>query len=204
LKFIKLGFKIIVTTAALLMIAYFGWKYAIPRLDQKEKDKTENTGSIRETAHVKKVIDGDTFEAVIDGKTEKIRMLGIDAPEKSNSEKFNRDTERTNKDKKTIQRLGELAYEYALKLIGGRKLTLVSEPKGDNRDRYNRLLRYVYLDDGTFVNLKIVQEGYANAYRKYDLSKQIEFIKAEENARENKKGLWENIDGIEYFERRDK
>ncbi|HAX48372.1 MAG TPA: hypothetical protein DCX92_05245, partial [Bacteroidetes bacterium] len=63
-----------------------------------------------------------------------------------------------------------------------------------------RLLRYVYLEDGTFVNLKIVEEGYANAYRRFNVTKQSEFIRAEEDARKNKKGLWGDVNGLKYME----
>jgi micrococcal nuclease len=196
-SFIRLAFKTVITIAVLLLLAYFGWKYALPRLDEKVSRQRESTV-------VKKVFDGDTFEADVNGKTEKIRMLGIDTPEKSESDKLNRETERTQSDKKTIQTLGELAYKYTLNLIGGKKITLTSEPGGDDRDRYGRLLRYVWLEDGTFVNKKIVEDGYANAYRRYNLTRQNELVEAEKLARENKKGLWGDVDGLKYFDGRDK
>jgi micrococcal nuclease len=196
-SFIKLAFKTVITIAVLLLLAYFGWKYALPRLDEKVSRQRESTV-------VKKVFDGDTFEADVNGKTEKIRMLGIDTPEKSESDKLDREVERTQSDKKTIQTLGELAYKYTLNLIGGKKITLTSEPGGDDRDRYGRLLRYVWLEDGTFVNKKIVEDGYANAYRRYNLTRQNELVEAEKLARENKKGLWGDVDGLKYFDGRDK
>lgn len=196
-SFIRLAFKTVITIAVLLLLAYFGWKYALPRLDEKVSRQRESTV-------VKKVFDGDTFEADVNGKTEKIRMLGIDTPEKSESDKLDREVERTQSDKKTIQTLGELAYKYTLNLIGGKKITLTSEPGGDDRDRYGRLLRYVWLEDGTFVNKKIVEDGYANAYRRYNLTRQNELVEAEKLARENKKGLWGDVDGLKYFDGRDK
>lgn len=176
---------------------YFGWKYIVPKLDQK--DSKEKIAYI-----VKKVNDGDTFEIFIDGKTEKVRMLGIDTPEKWDSDKFERDLKRTGKDKETIKKLGTLSSEFTTRLIGGKKVLLQADTKGDDKDKYGRLLRYVYLEDGTFVNLKIVEEGYANAYRKFNVSKQNEFIKAENEAREKKKGLWGDVDGLNYFDSRDK
>lgn len=188
-------------------MAYFAWKYIVPRLEDRQnrdKEQVEKQNSFNDTALVRKIYDGDTFECEIDGKSEKIRMLGIDTPEKSASEKFDRDMERTGRDKKTIQKLGELSYQYTVRLIGGKKVILKPEQGGDNKDKYGRLLRYVYLTDGTFVNMKIVEEGYANAYRKFKLSKQKDFIAAEETAREQKKGLWGDVDGLEYFNTRDK
>ncbi|MCI0449285.1 MAG: thermonuclease family protein [Chlorobi bacterium] len=215
-SFIKLVFKTIVTLAALAMLAYFGWKYAIPKLEQKEskQNKRQTEQKHQEQKHqeikqsksyaVKKVSDGDTFEIEMDGKKEKVRMLGIDTPERHQSSKLDKDSERTGRDKETIKKLGELAYKYVLKLIGGRKVILQSEPNGDDRDRYGRLLRYVYLEDGTFVNLKIVEDGYANAYRRFNLSKQSEFIEAEKQARENKRGLWGDLKGLEFMEKQGK
>ncbi|MEO8513894.1 MAG: thermonuclease family protein [Ignavibacteria bacterium] len=194
---IKLTFKTVFTIAVLGLLVYFGWKYIVPKLDQKDsKEKIAYT--------VKKVNDGDTFEVFIDGKTEKVRMLGIDTPEKWDSDKFERDLERTGKDKETIKKLGTLSSEFTTKLIGGKKVILQADTKGDDKDKYGRLLRYVYLEDGTFVNLKIVEEGYANAYRKFNVSKQNEFIEAEKLAREKKKGLWGDVDGLNYFDSRDK
>jgi len=181
----------------LALIAYFGWKYAVPKLEEKTQRE-------KETGIVTKVSDGDTFDAVVNGKTETIRLLGIDSPEKFDSDKFGQDVERTGKDKETIRKLGELASGYTKTLIHGKKVILDAEPNGDNKDKYGRLLRYVYLEDGTFVNKKIVEEGYANAYRRFNLSKQRELVNAEFIARENKKGLWGNIDGAQYFENRDK
>ena len=58
-------------------------------------------------------------------------------------------------------------------------------------DKYGRLLRYVYLEDGTFVNLKLVSAGYAyaSAYPP-DVAHSDEFIQAQQNAREDGAGLW--------------
>ncbi len=194
---IKFTFKSVTTIVVLLLIGYFGWKYILPKLDQKDsKDK--------KTYLVKKISDGDTFEVEIEGKTEKVRMLGIDTPEKWDSEKLERDAERTGKDKETIRKLGTLSSDFTTRLIGGKKVVLIPDSKSDDKDKYGRLLRYVYLEDGTFVNLKIVEEGYANAYRKFNVSKQTEFIQAEKYAREKKKGLWGDIDGLKYFDSRDK
>lgn len=205
-SFIKLAFKTVITLAVIILLGFFAWKYIIPKLDQRQdRDKTKLESLTRtDTAKVKKIYDGDTFEAEINGKPEKIRMLGIDTPERSDSEKFERDMERTSKDRKTIQTLGESSYQNTIRLIGGKKVILKTEPGGDDKDRYGRLLRYVYLEDGTFVNLKIVEEGHANAYRKFKLSKQKEFIDAEKTAREQKKGLWGDINGRDYFDNRDK
>lgn len=193
---IKLGFKSIFGVIIIAAFVYFAVTYVLPRLEEKEKTdwKTDNN-----YYQVTRIVDGDTFEIDMDGRKEKVRMLAIDTPEKWESSKLNKDAERTNNDKKTIKKLGELSHKYTKKLIEGKKVKLVPDPVNDDKDRYGRLLRYVYLDDGTFVNLKIVEEGYANAYTRFPLSRKDEFVNAEKKARENKKGLWGDIEGLKYM-----
>ena len=58
------------------------------------------------------------------------------------------------------------------------------------RDKYNRILAYVYLQDGTLINKTIIEEGYGHAYTKYPFKYLNEFRQAEKKAREAKKGLW--------------
>jgi micrococcal nuclease len=183
---IKFLVKTASTLAVIALFVYFAWIYIIPKLsehDQKQK----------ETRYVQRVVDGDTF--VLENG-ERVRMLGIDTPEKHQSSKLDADAERTGKDKKTIQKLGELASIYCKKLIEGKKVILIPEPNHEDKDKYGRLLRYVYLGDGTFVNKKLIEDGYANAYRRFELSKLDEFIKAEKDARENKRGLWGDVEGL--------
>jgi micrococcal nuclease len=68
---------------------------------------------------------------------------------------------------------------------------LQSDPSQEDKDKYNRLLRYVFLEDGTNLNLLLISEGYAHEYT-YDVpyALQKEFQTAEKSARENEKGLW--------------
>ena len=137
-----------------------------------------------------KVYDGDTFQ--ID-TGEKVRLLGIDTPEKWNSSKLDKDSERSGKDKEVIKALGQLASDYAEKLLLNQKVTLIGDSTNSDTDRYSRLLRYAYLEDGTLFNLKIIQDGYAYAYTKYPVIYMQEFIEAQREARENSRGLWGDI-----------
>jgi micrococcal nuclease len=191
---IKFAVKTLATLAVIALFAYFAWVYIIPKLSEHEQ-KQLTTG--KETHLVHRVSDGDTF--VLENG-EKVRMLGIDTPEKYESSKLDRDAERSGSDKKTIQKLGELASQYTKKLIEGKRVVLVPEPNHEDKDKYGRLLRYVYLEDGTFVNKKIIEDGYASAYRKFGLSKQDEFVKAEKEARENRKGLWGEVEGLQQLD----
>jgi micrococcal nuclease len=61
-----------------------------------------------------------------------------------------------------------------------------------NRDRYDRLLRYVYLPDGTMMNLILIQEGYGFYYPYFTFSKMEEFGAAQKLARIGLKGVWSN------------
>ncbi len=197
---IKWTIKAVSTVAVLALVVYFLWIYAIPKLSEHEQRQKEPS---KELVTVKRVIDGDTFE--IDSKDENgkylhVRLLGIDTPEKYESAKLEKDAERSGKDKKVIQRLGQLASDYVKKLCEGKKVILEPEPNYEDKDVYGRLLRYIYLEDGTFVNKKIVEEGYGNAFRKYLVSKLNEIIKAEEDARRNNRGLWGDVEGLKQLD----
>lgn len=145
----------------------------------------------QETYLVTKVNDGDTFEIETG---ERVRLLGIDTPEKWDSGKLDKDSERSGKDKEIIKKLGALASEYTENTLVGKKVILVPDSTNDDKDRYGRLLRYVYLEDGTFFNLKIIQDGYAYAYTKFPIIYKEDFLEAQRQAREKSKGLWGNLD----------
>jgi len=197
---IKWTLKAVVTIAVLALVVYFVWNYAIPKLSEHEQRQKETSKALYT---VKRVIDGDTFEMDAkdeNGKYLRVRLLGIDTPEKFESSKLDKDVERTGKDKKVIQRLGEMASDYVKKLAEGKKVILEPEPNYEDKDVYGRLLRYIYLEDGTFINKKIVEDGYGNAFRKYPVSKLNEIIKAENEARQNNRGLWGDVEGLKQLE----
>jgi micrococcal nuclease len=146
---------------------------------------------------VTRVVDGDTF---VISSGEKVRLLGIDTPEKYDSQKLERDALSSQRDKETIKKLGELSSVYAENLVLNKKVKLVKEPNHEDKDRYGRLLRYIYLEDGTSVNAKLIRDGYANVYDRFPLSVLDEYRKYEREARENKRGLWGRVDGLKEFE----
>jgi len=122
---------------------------------------------------VTRVVDGDTLMVEINGEKKYVRLIGIDSPEE-NSECFAK--EASNKTKE---------------LVEGKKIILNSDPSQNNVDKYDRLLRYVRLEDGTFVNQKLVEEGYALEYTyKVPYQYQVEFEEAQKQAKINKKGMW--------------
>lgn len=127
---------------------------------------------------VAKVVDGDTIKVEIAQKTETIRMIGVDTPE-------------TVDPRKPVQCFGREAASKAKELMQGQAVRLEADPTQHNKDKYSRLLRYVYLKDGTLVNKKLIEEGYGFEYT-YEVpyKYQLEFKAAEKAARENKRGLW--------------
>ena len=135
---------------------------------------------------VKRVVDGDTLQLV---NGERVRLIGIDTPEMHESSKLYRDSQRSGRDVFAIKELGRQAFEFTKKLVEGKRVSL--EFDVEKHDKYGRILAYVYLKDGTFVNAEIVKQGYASlmtipANVKYaDL-----FRRLYQEARMNKRGLW--------------
>lgn len=126
---------------------------------------------------VVKVDDGDTIVVDMNGVDETVRFIGVDTPE-------------THDPRKPVQCFGKLASQHTKDLIAKNRIRLQADPLNTNRDRYNRLLRYIYLPDGTLLNLKIIQDGYGLAYTYFPFTKIDEFRAAERSARESGKGLW--------------
>ncbi|MFA5145387.1 MAG: thermonuclease family protein [Candidatus Omnitrophota bacterium] len=135
---------------------------------------------------IKRVVDGDTL--VLENG-ERVRLIGIDTPEMHESNKLSRDARRSGQDRKTIQKLGTRAYEFTKNLAEGKRASL--EFDVEKRDRYGRLLAYVYLKDGTFLNAEIVKQGYASLMT---ISPNVKyssmFLELNRQAREGHKGLW--------------
>lgn len=123
-------------------------------------------------AKITNVIDGDTF-TIEGGKV--VRMIGIDTPE-------------TVRPSKPVQCYGKEASLKTQELLEGKEVKL--EKDVSETDKYNRLLRYVYIDD-IFVNEYLVKEGYAKS-SSYppDIKYQDKFIEAQKKAQEENKGLW--------------
>ena len=127
----------------------------------------------RELVKVDSVIDGDTFRLE---NGEKVRLIGVDTPE-------------TVHPSKPVQYYGKEASEFTKRMLEGKKVRL--EMDVQERDKYGRLLAYVYLEDGTFFNAELVKQGYAQAATYPPNVKYVElFIRLQKEARENNRGLW--------------
>ena len=131
-----------------------------------------------ELGTVVKVVDGDTIDITQGEARHKIRLIGINTPE-------------TVDPRKEVECFGKEASAKMKELLLGQLVRITSDPTQADRDRYNRLLRYVYRDDGLFVNQYLIQEGYAYEYT-YDkpYAFQQAFKKAQADAQRGEKGLW--------------
>ncbi len=159
--------------------AYAGWNFS-PEIEKiigvligNQVSQEAAVANINGTAYVERVIDGDTFELATG---EIVRLIGIDAPESV-------------KPGEGVQCFGKEASSFLRGLIEHQEIRL--EQDKSETDRYGRLLRYAYLGD-VLVNETLVREGYARAktYRP-DIAKQAMFTTAQEAARTEKRGLWD-------------
>lgn len=127
---------------------------------------------------VTRVVDGDTIIVLIDGVSEKVRLIGVDTPE-------------TVDPRKPVQCFGKEASSFTKALTLNKQIRLEIDPSQGDRDKYGRMLRYVFLEDGTLVNQKIIADGYGHEYTyRIPYKYQIEFKEAQRSAREFQKGLW--------------
>ena len=165
-------------------LVYFGVKSISP---QKAISAPKETGGY---FYVERAVDGDTLKL---SGGERVRLIGVDTPELHESQKLERDAARSRKDIATIQGMGRQAAEFTRSLVQGRKVSLEYDVK--KRDRYGRILAYVYLEDGTFVNAKIIEEGYGQVMTIPPNVKHADhFLELERQARQDGKGLWKRSD----------
>ncbi|MBO5476644.1 MAG: thermonuclease family protein [Clostridia bacterium] len=136
-------------------------------------------------AIVTKVVDGDTLWVTIDGKEEKVRLIGVNSPEYT----------------KEIEPYGKEATEFTTTELLGKTVYLQKDVS--DTDSYDRLLRYVWTKDVSdnltdenlldyLFNNTLIKEGLAESnYYKPDILFQIFLEETETQAKENKKGMWQ-------------
>jgi micrococcal nuclease len=123
--------------------------------------------------HVERVIDGDTL--MLEGHV-RVRLIGVDTPE-------------TKHPRKPVEPLGPEASEFTRSQVENRDVTLQFDR--ERRDRYGRVLAYVYVD-GKLLNEEIIRAGFSRAETKYkfDRAMALRFLEAEAEAREAGRGIW--------------
>lgn len=143
---------------------------SIPK--EEGKDETSNFKAYQVT----RVVDGDTIKVVFNGKEESVRLIGVDTPESVHPDASKNIAE------------GKIASEFTRSQLEGREVKLEFDVQ--ERDRYGRLLAYVWVD-GIMFNKTLLSEGYAQIATFPPNVKYVEEFKAlEKIARDNNKGLW--------------
>ena len=127
--------------------------------------------------HVTKAVDGDTIDVQMGTQKETVRFIGMDTPE-------------THDPRKPVQCFGLAAAAHTKSLLEGKDVRLEPDPADSDRDKYHRLLRYIYLPDGTLVNAALIRDGYAFAYVIFPFTKIDQFRALEADARTHNRGLW--------------
>lgn len=137
-------------------------------------DNTSNISS--ELYKVVRVVDGDTIIIDYKGTEERVRLIGVDTPES------------VHPDKEKNTEFGTTASNFSKELLTDKYVKI--ELDVQERDQYGRILAYVYLDD-IMVNKILLQEGYAKVATYPPNVKYVDdFTAIQEEARNNKKGLW--------------
>ena len=91
-----------------------------------------------------RVVDGDTIRVALSGELRTVRLIGVDTPE-------------TKHPTKAVQRGGKEASAFTQAMLDRKTVELVTDPEGDQVDRYDRLLRYVYLDGKNFKAFRLAK-----------------------------------------------
>lgn len=126
---------------------------------------------------VEEVSDGDTIIVNMNGRREIIRMIGVDTPETQHPDR-------------PVECYAQTASEHTRRSLSGKKVRLEADPLNSNRDRYGRLLRYVYLPDGKLFEEQLISEGFGFSYTQFPFEKAEYFESLEAKAEAAKKGLW--------------
>jgi micrococcal nuclease len=126
-------------------------------------------------ATVTRIVDGDTIHVRLDGRLEKVRYIGVNTPE-------------VHHPRKGEEPGGRAAAAVNRDLVDGRRVRL--ELDAQSRDRYGRLLAYVWVDD-TMINAELVRRGFAQVMTvPPNVRHQLLFLKLQREAREARRGLW--------------
>jgi len=150
-------------------------------ISEVQEQQTETNNNQQETEKfypITKVVDGDTLTINIDEQAQTVRLIGIDTPE-------------TVHPSKPVECFGVEASNKAKEILNNQSIRIEKDPAQGDYDKYDRLLAYVFLKDGTNFNKMMIEEGYGYEYT-YDLpyKYQAEFKQAEQQAKDQKKGLW--------------
>lgn len=143
-------------------------------------------------AEVVYVNDGDTITVRLKGKDRLVRLIGVDAPETGHSKGLERRARRHGRAPRQEAEAGRTARAALGRLVKkGDTVTLVDgRPQSKLTDRYGRMLAFVYLPGGRMLNQELIAGGWARVYRRFDFRHKTDFVRAEKEARQARRGLW--------------
>ncbi|MCK4501665.1 MAG: thermonuclease family protein [Desulfuromonadales bacterium] len=132
------------------------------------------------------IYDGDTIKVEGIGK---VRLLGIDTPEYKESPRDRFYSKNFQIKPKRLRLISRQAKKYNVDHVKGHWVRL--ELDQSQKDKYDRVLAYVFLPNGDMLNQVLLEKGLATVFRRYDFRYKKTFISAEKKARQQKLGLWE-------------
>jgi len=159
---------------------------------------SENSSIDFTNVYVKKVYDGDTFLA---SNSFKVRLIGVDTPESYESNKLSRDSFISGIKPAQIIKLGKISHAFTKKMCEHKYVRI--EFDSQKKDRYGRILAYVFLPDGKLLNEEILRSGYGLVYLKFPFKDEYRyrFIIAQEYAKSTGAGLWRETPGLRELEK---
>lgn len=176
---------LLLATSVVALLLFFNWLYSrdenngLSNVPNTSNSIIKSENKVLEGPYkVARVVDGDTVDVIIDGKTERIRLIGMDTPE-------------TVDPNLPVQCYGPEADRKARGILTGKSVYIEVDKSQSDKDRYNRLLRHIYLEDKTNFSEIMIREGYAVEYTFGNPHKyQANYKSAEKDAKENYRGLW--------------
>ena len=147
---------------------------------------------IENTFRIVQVVDGDglIIENIFDKKLIEIRFLGIDAPELKLCNKLFQDERETHLAAYFLIDLGRKSLNYLMEIAQPNTNVSIAVEENNILDLYGRTLAYVFLEDGTCLNEKMVAEGYAKPYNRFYCKELTNYQMLYLNARSKVKGLF--------------
>ncbi len=135
-----------------------------------------------------RVVDGDTLRVRADAREERVRLVGVDAPERVPGPRLQQQARQLALPPDVLRRWAGAAYAFARRHLGGRRVGLETDVQ--DRDEFGRLLAYVWVDRVLF-NLEVVREGYAWSYPVPPNLRYAELLAAcQREAQQARRGLW--------------
>jgi endonuclease YncB( thermonuclease family) len=183
--------RAILVALGLIAAAFLAWldRYGISLPGSRPSSSRQQTLAADlaryhgQSFEVVRVVDGDTLHLGapdLGGDSTKVRLLGIDAPEMG-----------TNRSERMYY--AEEATALAKRLALHQEVRVYLDERAGSRDRYQRLLAYIELPDGKFLNEELLSEGCVYADRRFRHSYYQKYLQLEAGARSLEKGLWKNV-----------